>query len=323
MMVKTAIITGISGQDGAYLAQLLLAKKYRVIGLSRRPSTDNLSGLIYLEIKDHVIVEECDLTDISQIITLFTKYQPDEVYNLAAQSSVSQSFSQPIGTIQFNVNSVLNLLESIRLVNNRIKFYQASSSEMYGKVENLPITESTPFHPLSPYAISKAAAHWTTVNYREAFGLFTCCGVLFNHESYLRSSNFFIKKVLQDSIEIHFGRKQRLEVGNIDIKRDFGYAPDYVEAIWKSLQFEKADDYLICSGKSLYLREVIEHVFNRLNIPMEKLFINPDFYRPTDIEDIYGTANKAKTKLGWTYEKSFFEVLDILIEEELRDLTNG
>jgi GDPmannose 4,6-dehydratase len=322
-MNKTAIITGISGQDGAYLSQLLLSKKYKVIGLSRRPSDQNIAGLSYLGIKNQVILEECDLTDISQVINLISKYNPDEIYNLAAQSSVSQSFSQPIGTIQFNVNSVLNLLEATRIVNKEIKFYQASSSEMYGKVNNLPITEQTPFHPLSPYAISKAAAHWTTVNYREAYGLFTCCGVLFNHESYLRSSTFFIKKVLIDSIKIARGEKERLEVGNIDVKRDFGFAPDYVEAIWKVLQCEQADDYLICSGASVYLRDVIYHIFDRLNISKDRLYINPEFYRPTDIVDIYGSAQKAKQKLDWNYNKPFFEVLDILLEEELKNLTNG
>lgn len=321
--MKTAIITGISGQDGAYLSQLLLSKQYKVVGLSRRPSDYNMAGLSYLGIKNQVTLEECDLTDISQVINLISKYNADEIYNLAAQSSVSQSFSQPIGTIQFNVTSVLNLLEAIRIVNKEIKFYQASSSEMYGKVDNLPITEQTPFHPLSPYAISKAAAHWTTVNYREAYGLFTCCGVLFNHESYLRSSTFFIKKVILDSIKIIRGEKEILEVGNIDVKRDFGFAPDYVDAIWKVLQCEVADDYLICSGSSVYLRDVIYHIFDRLNISKDKLYINPEFYRPTDIVDIYGSAQKAKQKLNWNYTKSFFEVLDHLLEEELKNQPNG
>ena len=318
-----AIITGITGQDGAYLSKLLLSKNYRVIGLSRRSTTQNLVGLNYLGIKDEVILEACDLMDISQIINIITKYKPDEIYNLAAQSSVGLSFSQPIGTIQFNISSVLNLLEAIRIVDDKIKYYQASSSEMYGKVLNLPITEQTPFHPLSPYAISKAAAHWTTVNYREAYGLFACCGVLFNHESYLRSDNFFIKKVLRDSIKIAKNQRDKLEVGNIDVKRDFGFAPDYVDAIWKVLQFEEADDYLICSGSSVYLRDVIYHIFNRLNIDRDRLYINPEFYRPTDIEDIYGSSEKAKSKLNWKYNKSFFEVLDIMLEEELQNFADA
>lgn len=294
-----------------------------MIGLSRQSNTKNLVGLNYLGIKDKVVLEACDLMDISQIINLITKYKPDEIYNLAAQSSVGLSFAQPIGTIQFNISSVLNLLEAIRIVDDKIKYYQASSSEMYGKVLNLPITEQTPFHPLSPYAISKAAAHWTTVNYREAYGLFACCGVLFNHESYLRSDNYFIKKVLRDSIKVAKNHKDRLEVGNIDVKRDFGFAPDYVDAIWKVLQYEVADDYLICSGSSVYLRDIIYHVFDKLNIDRDKLYINQEFYRPTDIEDIYGSPEKAKSKLNWNFDKSFFEVLDIMLEEEMKDFTDA
>ena len=316
-MQKTAFITGITGQDGAYLSQLLLEKGYKLVGLIRSVSHANTKGLAYLGIEKQIIFEECDLLDITKVIKLLNQYQPTEIYNLAAQSSVSVSFSQPIGTLQFNVISVLNILEAIRLINPHIKFYQASSSEMYGKVSDLPITEKTAFHPLSPYAISKATAHWTTVNYREAYGLFACCGVLFNHESYLRSSNFFVKKIVRDCISIHYKQKEYLEVGNIDIKRDFGYAPKYVEAMWLMLQQPIAEDYLICSGASVSLRSIILHVFNRFNISEDRLLIKAHLFRPTEIVDNYGIAEKAKKQLNWVYNSDFYTILDLLIDEEL------
>jgi GDPmannose 4,6-dehydratase len=317
-MQKTAFITGITGQDGAYLSKLLIDKGYKLIGLVRNVPHANTTGLAYLGIDKDVILEECDLLDITQIMKLFNQYRPTEIYNLAAQSSVSVSFSQPIGTIQFNTISVLNILEAIRIVNADIKFYQASSSEMYGRVLDLPITEKTVFHPLSPYAISKASAHWITVNYREAYDLFACCGVLFNHESYLRSGNFFVKKVIRDCIAIHYKQKEFLEVGNIQIKRDFGYAPKYVEAMWLMLQQERADDYLICSGKSVSLESIILHTFNRFQIPQDRLLIKESLFRPTEIEDNYGVAYKANVKLNWIYNYDFYTVLDLIIEEELR-----
>jgi GDPmannose 4,6-dehydratase len=320
--MKTAIITGITGQDGAYLAKLLIENQYTVIGILRSYNNANVDKLKYLGIEKKVVLEECDLSDIPSIIKILTKYKPHELYNLAAQSSVGLSFEQPIGTIQFNTLSVLNLLESIRIVDKTIKFYQASSSEMYGKVLHLPVTEFTPMHPLSPYAISKASAYWTVVNYRESYGLYSCNGVLFNHESYLRSNNFFVKKVVRESILIKSGQQKELRVGNIDIKRDFGYAPDYVKAMWLMLQQEKAEDFIICSGESVSLREIILHVFNKLQIDEEKLIIDKDLYRPTDIEDIYGYNQKAKKLLKWNYTLSFFEVLDILIQEEIEGAKN-
>ena len=318
-MPKTAFITGITGQDGAYLSQLLLEKGYTLVGLIRSVSHANTGNLAYLGIEKQIIFEECDLLDITKIIKLLHQYQPTEIYNLAAQSSVSVSFSQPIGTLQFNITSVLNILEAIRLVNSQIKFYQASSSEMYGRVLDLPITEKTAFHPLSPYAISKATAHWTTVNYREAYGLFACCGVLFNHESYLRSGNFFVKKIVKDCISIYYKEKEFLEVGNIDLKRDFGYAPKYVEAMWLMLQQPIADDYLICSGASVSLRSIILHAFNRFKISEDRLLIKENLFRPTEIIDNYGIADKAKKQLNWVYNTDFYTILDLLIDEELKN----
>lgn len=317
--MNIACITGITGQDGSYLAQLLLKKSYKVIGITRSYNNINNHNFQYLSIEGKIIIEECDLLDFSSIIKILIKYKPDEFYNLAAQSSVSVSFEQPIGTINYNTQSLINVLESIRLLKLDTKVYQASSSEMFGKVKCLPINEETPLHPLSPYAISKASAYWIGINYRESYNVHCTNGILFNHESYLRSPNFFVKKVIRTSLEIRKGKKDVLFVGNIDVKRDFGYAPDYVKAMWLSLQQQKAGDYIICSGVSIYLRDIILYVFDYLNIPIAKLIEDPALFRPTDIEDIYGDNNKAKEVLKWSYEKSFFDILNILIEEEQRN----
>ncbi|GIZ07428.1 GDP-mannose 4,6-dehydratase [Flavobacterium sp. UMI-01] len=317
---KTALITGITGQDGAYLSKLLCEKGYKIIGITRSHHVDNLEKLKKLQIADEVIIEECDLIDLSSIIKLIDKYKPDEIYNLAAQSSVGVSFKQPIGTINFNIISVLNLLEAIRMIKPTIRFYQASSSEMYGKVTNLPVTINTPMHPLSPYAISKASAHWIVVNYRESYGLHACNGVLFNHESVLRDNTFFVKKVIHETVNNHHDPNWVLKVGNIDIKRDFGYSPNYVEAMWLMLQTDNPDDFIICSGKSISLRSIIEYTFAKLNVSLERLIIDSNFMRPTDIEDIYGDNTPAKTKLNWEYELNFFDVLDTLIDEEMKSL---
>lgn len=317
--MRTAIITGISGQDGAYLARLLLQKNYRVIGLIRSLYGSNLSRLQYLGIHENVEIVECDLSDLSQVLNIVSAYKPEEIYNLAAQSSVSLSFKQPIGTIEFNVRSVLNLLETIRLLNPKIKFYQASSSEMFGLVNDLPIAENSIVHPLSPYAISKATCHYITINYRESYNLFTSCGILFNHESYLRGQGFFVKKVLKGALDIVNGRIDFLEVGNLDIKRDFGWSEKYVEAMWLMLQQEVSDDYVVSSGRSISLREVVYYVFDQLKIDRSKIRIDTGLFRPTEIQDIYGSSEKAQKKLNWRYEMSFFEVLDILIEEEQRN----
>ncbi len=319
-MIKTAFITGVTGQDGAYLAQLLVRENYRVVGLTRSYNNFNRATFDYLGIGGKLIIEECDLMDFSSIIKLLIKYKADEFYNLAAQSSVGVSFEQPIGTINYNTQSLLNILESIRLLKLDTKVYQASSSEMFGEVKNLPVSEDTPLHPLSPYAISKASAFWIGINYRESYNVNCVNGVLFNHESYLRSSNFFVKKVIRTALEIKHKHKETLSVGNIDVKRDFGYAPDYVRAMWLSLQQDKADDYLICSGKSVYLRDVIYYTFDYLGIPTDRLIEDPELFRPTDIKDMYGDNSKAKAALKWEYDKSFFDVLNILIEEEHKNL---
>jgi GDPmannose 4,6-dehydratase len=318
-MTKTVCITGITGQDGSYLAQLLVEKNYRVIGLTRSYKNINTDSFKYLNIYGKVEIEESDLLDFSSIIKILIKYKPDEFYNLAAQSSVSVSFEQPIGTINYNTQSLLNILESIRLLKMDTKVYQASSSEMFGRVSELPVSEQTPLHPLSPYAISKASAYWIGVNYRESYNVNCINGVLFNHESYLRTPNFFVKKVIRTSLEIKLKNLDVLKVGNIDVKRDFGYAPDYIKAMWLSLQQDKADDYLICSGTSVYLRDIIYYVFDYLGVSRNKLVEDPALFRPMEIEDMYGDNTKAKKLLKWDYNKSFFDVLDILIEEESKN----
>lgn len=320
MKQKTAIISGITGQDGAYLAQLLLKKEYKVIGLTRNSNNPlNTKGLEYLGINNLVQIEECNLLDKSQIEALFIKYEPVEFYNLAAQSSVFESFKNPIQTFEFNTISVFNLLEAIKNSNDKIRFYQASSSEMYGRVNNLPITENSILHPLSPYAISKAAAHFTCIHYRESYNMHVSCGVLFNHESYLRQNTFFIKKIIKESINISKGRQDVLLVGNIDVKRDFGYAPNYVEAMYLMLQQSTASDYLICSGESLTLKEIIFYIFKKLEIPESKCQVSSELYRPAEIEDMYGDNTKAKSELNWNYNLTIFDTLDLLLEEELKN----
>ena len=317
--MKTAIITGITGQDGAYLSRFLLEKGFRVIGLIRSKNGSNLSRLKYLGIVDNIEFLECDLRDLSQVLNIISAVKPDEIYNLAAQSSVSLSFQQPIGTIEFNVTSVLNLLEAIRLLNPSIRFYQASSSEMFGKVIDLPITEKTMVHPLSPYAISKVTGHYICINYRESYQLFTSCGILFNHESYLRGENFFMRKLISGAIDILHKKKSFLEFGNLDIRRDFGWSEKYVEVMWLMLQQDKPDDFIISSGKSISLKEIVYYVFDKLNLDRTLIKINPSLLRPTDIEDIYGSSEKARKVLNWHYDMDFFNVIDLIIEEERRN----
>lgn len=319
-MSNIALVTGITGQDGAYLGKLLIEREYQVIGLVRSYSYVNNKGLEYLNVNNKIQLVECDLIDLSQVISIINEFQPTEIYNLAAQSSVSLSFRQPIGTISFNIISVLNLLEAIRLVKPDIRFYQASSGEMFGITNDLPILETTAIVPISPYAISKSSAFWITKNYREAYGLFSCSGILFNHESFLRSDNFFVKKVIKQSINIKAGKSKFLEVGNIDIKRDFGWAPKYVEAMYLMLQQDVPDDYIICSNRSVSLRSIIEYVFDYLGVSIDRLVISEKLYRPTEILDNYGDNTKARNILSWNYDLSFYDVLKILIDEEINNL---
>jgi GDPmannose 4,6-dehydratase len=316
-MSKTALITGISSQDGAYLSKLLLEKNYKVVGLIRNSQNQTLSNLVYLGIKDNIQYEVGDLQDGISLSGILNKIKPDEIYNLAAQSSVSLSFQYPLNTMQYNCMSVLNLLELIKISHGKIRFLQPVSSDMYGGNNILPVNEISNIIPTSPYAISKALAYWAVKNYRESYSMFCSNAILFNHESYLRSNNFFIKKVINSAILIKKKRMSDLKLGNIDVKRDFGYAPEYVKAMWLILQSDIPDDYCICSGVSVSLREIVEYVFDKLNISRDKIAIDPNLYRPLEVSDIYGDNSKIKNNLNWNYDVSFFDVLDILIAEEM------
>lgn len=320
MSEKCALITGITGQDGAYLAKLLLEKGYRVYGTLRSKSQGNLRGLEYLGIRENVQLVSLELTHYQEVEALLKNIEFHEIYNLAAQSSVGRSFAEPDRTMSFNVQSVLNILEAIRTVRPTIRFFQASSSEMYGKTKTLPIVEDMSLNPLSPYAASKAAAHMLVKSYRKMYNLYVVAGILFNHESHLRSSGFFVKKVIHDSLLIKHGKKKTLRVGNIEVCRDFGYGPKYVEAMWRMLQAEQPLDYIICSGESILLRDIILHVFHYLGISESRLIVDPEFYRPADIEDIYGNNQRICEKLGWEYQDSFYDVLEKLIQEEQEEM---
>ncbi|MEO8405480.1 MAG: GDP-mannose 4,6-dehydratase [Chitinophagaceae bacterium] len=314
--MKKAIISGISGQDGAYLARLLVSKNYKVYGLVRSNQGDGLWRLKFLKIADQVELLDCDLTDMSQIFRVIQSIQPDEVYHLAAQSSVSASFVQPIATVNYNTISTLNLLETIRLSKASLKFYQASSSEMFGEVTSLPINETNVINPQSPYAISKATGYWMVRNYRQAYNLFATSGILFNHESALRQNTFVIKKIIKTALEIHEHGEGKLALGNIDVRRDFGYAPEYVNAMWLIMQQEIADDYIICSGFSSSIREIVELVFSILNIPVDRLVTEKALFRPADISENYGNPEKAKKQLNWSYDWPLKKLINQLIEDE-------
>jgi len=314
--MKVALITGVTGQDGTYLAKLLLGKDYKVIGIVRSNRCFNMQNFQYLGIENDIIIEELDLLDMANIIRIIQKYKPDEIYNLAAQSSVGLSYSQPIGTFSFNTMSVNNILECIRLFSPDTKLYQASSSEMYGRVDSMPIKVETPMHPISPYGVSKMAAHFMVSTYRESYDIYASNGILFNHESYLRSDNFFIKKVIKDSIAIKNKTLKELRVGNLNVKRDFGYAPKYVEVMWQMMQLNKADDFIICSGQSILLKDIVEYIFDKMNLDKKLIVVDDSLFRPSEIKDIYGDNSKAKSVLDWDYNDSFYDVLNILIEEE-------
>ena len=314
---KIILITGITGQDGAYLSKLLLNKGCEVIGFVR--DRDDFSKLEYLGLKEKIQFIKCDLLNLSDVTKHIENINPDQIYNFAAQSSVSLSVQIPLQTIQFNILSVVNLLEGIRSVNKKIKLFNASSCEMFGQAKKIPSDELTPFNPLNPYAISKVSAHQIVENYRKLYGLFVCSGILFHHESHLRGEEFFIKKIIKQSVEINLGKREYLKVGNVNVSRDLGYAPAYVEAMWLMLQQEKPDDFVIASGKSILLRDIIYYVFDKLNINKNKLVVDQSLFRVADIEQTCGDNSKAKKVLGWKYNLSFYDVLDLLIEEELRN----
>jgi len=317
---KSALIIGITGQDGAYLSKFLLDKGYDVLGITRNILEPDLNRLSFLGIENEIELIEIVNTDSDRIERILNKYKPNEIYNLGAQSSVGQSFVDPFGTVSYNILSVVSWLEGIKKYDLPTRFYQASSSEMFGNVResDLPLKESLIFHPASPYGVSKAAAHWLTVNYREANQLFCSCGILFNHESTLRGQNYVIKKIINAAVKIKMGLSNKsINVGNISIKRDWGYAPKYVEAMWLILQHHRADDFLICSGNVTSLEGMIITIMDELGLDVKQYIqIDPDLFRPVDLEEIYGDNNKAKSQLKWDYNMSHKDLIKQLIIDE-------
>ena len=317
-MSKKAFITGITGQDGAYLAKLLLDKGYEVYGLMARRSTDTLWRLQYLGVDTHVELLEGDLTDLSSLIRGMEKSKASEVYNLGGQSFVGTSWGQPILTANVTGVGALNVLEAVRLVNPEARFYQASTSEMYGLIQEAQQSESTPFYPRSPYAAAKLYAHWMTVNYRESFGLHASSGILFNHESPLRGIEFVTRKVTDAVARIKHGLQKELRLGNIDAKRDWGYAADYVQAMWLMLQQDKPDDFVIATGYTTTVRDMCRIAFECVGLKHEDhVVIDPQLYRPAEVETLLGNPAKAKEKLGWSPQTDLKTLISMMVEADL------
>ncbi|MDQ5911106.1 MAG: GDPmannose 4,6-dehydratase [Pseudomonadota bacterium] len=341
--MKHAIITGVTGQDGAYLTQLLLERGYRVYGTYRRTSSVNFWRLEELGVHNHPQLElvEYDLTDPGASIRLLQRTEPDEVYNLAAQSFVGVSFDQPITTAQITGIGALHLLEAIRTVNPKIRFYQASTSEMYGKIHELPQTETTFFHPRSPYGVAKLFAHWSTVNYRESYDLFACSGILFNHESPLRGKEFVTRKITDAAARISLGQQDSLELGNMDAQRDWGYALEYVEGMYRMLQHSEPDTYVLATNQTWTVRHFVELAFKAVDIELEwqgqaereegrdvrtgqvRVRVNPRFYRPCEVDILQGNPRKALDVLGWQPKTSLDELCRLMVEADLRRNQRG
>ncbi len=323
MAVKRALLTGITGQDGAYLAQLLLSKGYEVSGIVRRSSHAGVFDhrLKWLGIERDVRLLDGNLLDLSSLLRIVKDVEPDEIYNLAAQSFVTASWQQPILTAQITGVGALNMLEAIRLMRPEARFYQASSSEMFGLVQEGVQSETTPFYPRSPYGVAKLFAHWSTVNYRESFGLHASSGILFNHESPLRGVEFVTRKVTDGVARIKLGLASELRLGNIDAKRDWGHAKDYVRAMWLMLQQEKADDYVVATGRTTTVRDMCRIAFDAVGLPMEDhLIIDPAFFRPAEVDLLLGDPGKAERVLGWIPEISLETMVREMVEADLARL---
>ncbi|WP_127476946.1 GDP-mannose 4,6-dehydratase [Sulfurivermis fontis] len=341
--MKKAIITGITGQDGAYLAQLLLEKGYMVYGTYRRAASTNFWRIDELGINGHkkFHLVEYDLTDMGASIRLLQNTDATEVYNLAAQSFVAVSFDQPMTTAQITALGPLNLLEAIRIVNPKIRFYQASTSEMFGKVQAIPQTEDTPFYPRSPYGVAKLYAHWMTINYRESYGIFGTSGILFNHESPLRGLEFVTRKITDAVARITLGKLDCLELGNLDAKRDWGYAKDYVEGMWRMLQADVPDTYVLATGRTETVRDFVRMAFKAVGMELEfkgqgenevgidvasgktVVRVNPRFYRPAEVDLLIGNPEKAKRELGWEPKTTLEELCRMMVEADLRRVERG
>ena len=345
MAEKVALITGVTGQDGAYLAEFLLRRGYVVHGVKRRSSLFNTGRIDHLYLDPHVehrnfVLHYGDMTDSTNLLRIVQETQPTEIYNLAAQSHVQVSFEVPEYTANADGVGVLRLLEAIRILglSDRVRFYQASTSEMFGLVQETPQSERTPFYPRSPYGVAKLYAHWITVNYREAYGFFACSGILFNHESPIRGETFVTRKIAQAAARIARGRQDVLYLGNLDAKRDWGFAGDYVEAMWLMLQQEQPDDYVIATGETRAVREFAERAFSRAGITLawrgsgleevgvdvatgrSVVHVDPRYFRPTEVDFLLGDASKARRRLGWAPKVTFGELADMMVDAEIAAL---
>ena len=322
-MNKTALITGINGMDGSHLADLLLTKGYKVYGMERRSS--NLNDINTKHLKDKIIILNGDMTDQNSLLRCIKESKPDEVYNLAAQSFVGESWNTPEQTSNVTGLGVLRVLEAIREYNPKIKFYQASSSEIFGRMVENPANENTPFYPRSPYGVAKLYGHWITKNYRESYNMFTCSGILFNHESERRGIEFVTRKISDGVAKIKLGLADHIILGNLDAKRDWGYAPDYVEAMWLMMQQETPDDYVIATGETYSIRDFLDVAFNHINIKDWSKYVKQDlkYMRPAEVDVLRGDFTKSKSKLKWIPKTSFVDLVQIMVNNDLNKLKNG
>jgi GDPmannose 4,6-dehydratase len=319
MSARRALITGVTGQDGSYLAELLLEKGYEVFGMTRRASTENLERIGHLV--DRVTLIQGDLLDPHSLASALRESEPQEVYNLAAQSFVPTSWNQPVLTAEFTAVGVTRLLEAIRAVDPAIRFYQASSSEMFGKVREVPQTELTPFHPRSPYGVAKVYGHYITVNYRESYGLYAVSGILFNHESPRRGLEFVTRKVTDGVARIKLGLTDELRLGNREARRDWGFAGDYVDAMWLMLQQDEPDDYVVAMGEEHSVQELVELAFGHAGLEWERhVAEDPRFMRPAEVDHLVGDASKARERLGWTPQTSFRQLVEMMVDADLERL---
>ncbi|HNT26261.1 MAG TPA: GDP-mannose 4,6-dehydratase [Anaerolineales bacterium] len=316
MTVKRALITGITGQDGSYLAEFLLGQGYEVIGMVRRSSTINFERIEHIQ--DQLTLVSGDLMDQISLIDILEKHRPNEIYNLAAQSFVQTSWSQPVFTGEVTGLGVTRVLDAMRIVDPDIRFYQASSSEMFGKVREVPQTELTPFYPRSPYGVAKVYGHWITVNYRESYNLFACSGICFNHESPRRGHEFVTRKVARAAARIKRGLEKELRLGNIDSQRDWGYAPDYVRGMWMMLQQDQPDDYVLATGRTHTVRRFVELAFDCVGLDYQQYVkLDPAFMRPADVDILVGDPSKARQKMGWEASTSFETLVELMVRAEL------
>ena len=321
-MMKKALITGLTGQDGSYLAELLLEKRYEVYGLVRRSSTSNLERITHLS--GNIQIVSGDLLDQSSLMDVIAESQPDEIYNLASQSYVPLSWTQPALTAEYTALGVSRLLESIRRCKPDARFYQASSSEVFGQPDESPQTERTAFRPRNPYGVAKAYAHWMTINYRQKYNLYTCCGITYTHESPRRGTEFVFRKITHTAAQIKLGLANELKLGNLDARRDWCYAKDAVYAMWLMLQQEKPYDYIIASGETHSVKELVECAFKSVGLNWQDyVSIDPAFYRPDEPVQLIGSIDKIKSELGWQPEHSFEQLVELMVDYDLKKLSNG